>query len=169
MKAFEICTAVEGHVELKRFSREAVRRARKQRLGSAMKRSEAPMICCTVAIRSVTNGSLTGQRSQGRGRAPRRFGPLAQPAGLGTTVHAQDARDGRRRCLDAGGGGHVRAAGFLPWLARHRLAWQRWRDVVGGRRRRRQLLDWLGNVGGGPLVLTHLTHPRTVANPHDST
>jgi hypothetical protein len=29
--------------------------------------------------------------------------------------------------------------------------------------------DGLGDVGGGPLVLTHLTHPRTVAIPHDST
>src|ERR1035437_10933449 len=74
-------------------------------------------------------------------------------------------RPGRGRCFDPGGGGHVRAAGFLPWLARHGLAWQRWRGVVGGRRRRRRLFDGLGDVGGGPLVLTHLTHPRTVANP----
>jgi hypothetical protein len=111
---------------------------------------------------SVTgHRSLPGQRRHGPSGAPCRLGPLAQPAGLGTAVHAQDPHNGRGRPLDPDCGRQVRAAGFLPWLARHRLAWQRWRDFVWGRRRRRPPFNERGDVGGGPLVLTHLTHHRT--------
>jgi hypothetical protein len=99
------------------------------------------------------------------GLGPARMGRVARPPDKDEQVSVPNASSAR----PDSGGCQVRAAGFLPWLARHGRAWRWWRDVVGGRRCQRRPFDGRGDVGGGLPVLTYLTYPRTVAKPPDST